>query len=83
MAMLPMAVPGLVIGLAYIFFFNAKANPLGFIYATMIILVVNSVTHLYTVAHLTATTALKAARTASSRRCRPRSGCRWCGRCGA
>ncbi len=59
MAMLPMAVPGLVLGLAYIFFFNAKANPFGFIYATMIILVVNSVTHFYTVSHLTATTALK------------------------
>ena len=59
MAMLPMAVPGLVIGLAYIFFFNAKGNPLGFIYATMIILVVNSITHFYTVSHLTATTALK------------------------
>ncbi|MEO6623822.1 MAG: putative 2-aminoethylphosphonate ABC transporter permease subunit, partial [Burkholderiaceae bacterium] len=59
MAMLPMAVPGLVLGLAYIFFFNAKGNPFGFIYATMIILVVNSVTHFYTVSHLTATTALK------------------------
>ena len=59
MAMLPMAVPGLVLGLAYIFFFNAKGNPLGFIYATMAILVVNSVTHFYTVSHLTATTALK------------------------
>ncbi len=59
MAMLPMAVPGLVLGLAYIFFFNAKANPLGFIYATMIILVVNSLTHFYTVSHLTAVTALK------------------------
>ncbi len=59
MAMLPMAVPGLVIGLSYIFFFNAKWNPFGFIYATMIILVVNSITHFYTVCHLTATTALK------------------------
>ncbi len=59
MAMLPMAVPGLVLGLAYIFFFNAKGNPLGFIYATMIILVVNSITHFYTVSHLTATAALK------------------------
>jgi len=59
MAMLPMAVPGLVLGLAYIFFFNARGNPLGFIYATMIILVVNSVTHFYTVSHLTATTSLK------------------------
>jgi len=59
MAILPMAVPGLVLGLAYIFFFNARGNPFGFIYATMTILVVNSVTHFYTVSHLTATTALK------------------------
>jgi iron(III) transport system permease protein len=59
MAMLPMAVPGLVLGLAYIFFFNARGNPLGFLYATMAILVVNSITHFYTVSHLTATTALK------------------------
>ncbi|MGQ0677089.1 MAG: putative 2-aminoethylphosphonate ABC transporter permease subunit [Rhodospirillales bacterium] len=59
LAMLPMAVPGLVLGLAYIFFFNAPWNPLGFIYATMIILVVNSITHFYTVSHLTAATALK------------------------
>ena len=59
MAMLPMAVPGLVLGLAYIFFFNARGNPLGFLYATMAILVINSITHFYTVSHLTATTALK------------------------
>lgn len=59
MAMLPMAVPGLVLGLAYIFFFNAKWNPLGFLYATMAIMVLNSITHFYTVCHLTATTALK------------------------
>jgi iron(III) transport system permease protein len=59
MAMLPMAVPGLVLGLAYIFFFNARWNPFGFLYATLAILVLNSVTHFYTVCHLTATTALK------------------------
>jgi iron(III) transport system permease protein len=59
MAMLPLAVPGLVLGLSYIFFFNAPGNPLGFLYATMAILVVNSIAHFYTVSHLTATTALK------------------------
>jgi iron(III) transport system permease protein len=59
MAMLSMAVPGLVLGLSYIFFFNAPGNPLGFIYGTMAILVVNSVAHFYTVSHITATTALK------------------------
>jgi iron(III) transport system permease protein len=59
MCMLPLAVPGLVLGLSYIFFFNAAANPLHFIYATMAILVVNTISHFYTVCHLTATTALK------------------------
>ena len=59
LAMLPMAVPGMVLGLAYIFFFNDPANPLNVIYGTMTILVVCTVTHFYTVSHLTALTALK------------------------
>jgi len=59
LAMLPMAIPGMVLGLAYIFFFNNPANPLNFIYGTMIILVVSTVTHFYTVSHLTAVTSLK------------------------
>ncbi|NRP21213.1 Putrescine transport system permease protein PotH [Ensifer adhaerens] len=59
LAMMPMAVPGMVLGLAYIFFFNNPANPLNAIYGTMTILVVSTVTHFYTVAHLTALTALK------------------------
>jgi len=59
LAMLPMAVPGLVLGLAYIFFFNNPANPLNTLYRTMTILVVNTVVHFYTVGHLTAVTALK------------------------
>ena len=59
LAMMPMAVPGMVLGLAYIFFFNDPANPLNGIYGTMIILVICTVTHFYTVSHLTAVTALK------------------------
>jgi len=59
LAMLPMAVPGLVLGLAYIFFFNDPDNPLNFLYHTMAILVISTITHFYTVAHLTAVTALK------------------------
>jgi iron(III) transport system permease protein len=59
LAMLPLAVPGLVLGLAYIFFFNAPSNPLGFVYGTMAILVINTIAHFYTVSHLTAVTALK------------------------
>ncbi len=58
-AMLPMAVPGMVLGLAYIFFFNNPSNSLNTIYGTMAILVICSVTHFYTVSHLTAITALK------------------------
>ncbi len=59
LAMVPLAVPGLVLGLAYVFFFNAPGNPLGFLYGTMTLLVICTVAHFYTVAHLTATTALK------------------------
>ena len=58
-AMLPMAIPGMVLGLAYIFFFNHPSNPLNAIYGTMAILVICTVTHFYTVSHLTAVTALK------------------------
>ncbi|MCV6592422.1 MAG: putative 2-aminoethylphosphonate ABC transporter permease subunit [Silicimonas sp.] len=58
-AMLPMAIPGMVLGLAYIFFFNNPENPLHFLYGTMAILVICTVTHFYTVSHLTATTALQ------------------------
>ncbi len=58
-AMLPMAIPGMVLGLAYIFFFNNPANPLHTIYGTIAILVICTVTHFYTVSHLTAITALK------------------------
>jgi iron(III) transport system permease protein len=59
LCMVPLAVPGLVLGLSYIFFFNAPNNPLNFLYLTMALLVINTVTHFYTVCHLTALTALK------------------------
>ncbi|MCP5156261.1 MAG: putative 2-aminoethylphosphonate ABC transporter permease subunit [Ectothiorhodospiraceae bacterium] len=59
LAMLPMAIPGMVLGLAYIFFFNNPSNPLNALYGTMAILVICTVTHFYTVSHLTAVTALK------------------------
>ena len=59
LAILPMAVPGLVLGLAYIFFFNAPSNPLNVLYRTMTILVANTIVHFYTVGHLTALTALR------------------------
>jgi iron(III) transport system permease protein len=59
LAMLPMAVPGLVLGLGYVFFINASWNPLNIFYGTLLVLVVNCSAHFYTVAHITALTALK------------------------
>lgn len=67
---LPVALPGLVIGLAYIFFFNRPywtipllglqvPNVLNVIYGTMAILVLSTVVHFYTVSFYTAMTALK------------------------
>src|SRR3546814_8197708 len=52
LSMLPMAVPGMVLGLAYIFFLNDPCNPLYFLYCTMAILVVCTVTPFYTVSQI-------------------------------
>ncbi len=59
LALLPMAVPGLVLGLGYVFFFNAPWNPLNVFYGTLLVLVVNTLAHFYTTGHVTAVTALK------------------------
>ena len=70
LSIIPLALPGLVIGIAYIFFFNnprieipfiglGLPNPFHFLYGTMAILVVCNVIHFYTVSFLTATTALR------------------------
>jgi len=58
-AMMPMAVPGMVLGIGYIVFFNSPDNPLGFLYGTMAILVLSTIVHFYSSSHLTAVTALK------------------------
>ena len=60
LALLSMAVPGLVLGLGYIMFFNHPQNPINFLYQTMAILAISTVVHYYTSGHLTAVTALKA-----------------------
>ena len=70
LSIVPLALPGLVIGIAYIFFFNKTyfdipftgfqvANPLHFLYGTMAILVICNIIHFYTVSFLTATTAIR------------------------
>jgi iron(III) transport system permease protein len=58
-AMMPMAVPGMVLGIGYILFFNQPENPLHFLYGTMTILVLSTIIHFYSSSHLTAVTALK------------------------
>ncbi len=60
LAAIPMAVPGMVLGLGYIFFFNHPDNPLRGLYHGMTILVIVTIIHYYTSSHLTAVTALKA-----------------------
>ena len=59
LSLLPLAVPGLVLGLSYIFFFNNPDNPLNVIYGSLFILMLCTVAHFYAVSHLTAITALK------------------------
>ncbi|MGI6007665.1 MAG: putative 2-aminoethylphosphonate ABC transporter permease subunit [Ruminococcus sp.] len=56
---LPLALPGMVIGLSFIFFFNQKSNPFNFIYGTIIILVLANIVHFYSVPFVTASSALK------------------------
>lgn len=60
LALLPAAVPGLALGLCYVLFFDDPANPLHVLYGTAALLVIANVTHYYTVAHLTALSAVKA-----------------------
>lgn len=55
----PLALPGMVIGLSFIFFFNHKNNPLNFVYGTVIILVLANMVHFYSVPFVTASSALK------------------------
>ena len=59
LALMPVAVPGMVLGLAYIFAFNAPGSILNRIYATLAILVISNLIHYFTVPFLTATTSLK------------------------
>lgn len=70
LSIVPLALPGLVIGISYVFFFNRPSfgipftnwqisNPFTLIYGTMAILVLCNIIHFYTVSFLTATTALR------------------------
>jgi iron(III) transport system permease protein len=59
LAVLPVSIPGMVLGLAYIFAFNAPQSPLRVLYGTLAILVISNVVHYFTVPFLAATTALR------------------------
>jgi iron(III) transport system permease protein len=58
-ALLPSAVPGLVIGLGYLMFFTSRGNPLSVLYGTRAILIICCVVHFFTVATLTFQTTFK------------------------
>lgn len=70
LSIIPLALPGMVIGIAFIFFFNkttftipfidvAVTNPFHFLYKTIWIMVLANVIHFYSISFLTANTALK------------------------
>lgn len=58
-SILPAAIPGMVLGIAYIFFFNDPNNPLTIIYGSIFILAMNSVYHYHAQGFLSASTGLK------------------------
>ncbi|GAA5232587.1 putative 2-aminoethylphosphonate ABC transporter permease subunit [Verticiella sediminum] len=59
LCLLPMAVPGLVMGLGYVFFFNHPANPLNLLYGSMALMVMCCIVRFLTPAQMTATAALR------------------------
>jgi iron(III) transport system permease protein len=59
LSLLPLAVPGMVLGISFIFFFNSQSNPLHFLYGTVAILVISNILHYFSVPYITAAGALK------------------------
>lgn len=58
-AMLPMAIPGLVLGIGYILFFNMPNNPFNSLYHSMTILVVCTIIHFFSTSFISTSSALK------------------------
>lgn len=50
---LPLAIPGLVIGLSYLLFFNKAMNPLKVIYGTFIIMIFANIVHFFSMPYMT------------------------------
>ncbi|SCW82191.1 iron(III) transport system permease protein [Paenibacillus tianmuensis] len=59
LSMLPLALPGLVLGLIYVFFFNNPSQPLHGLYGTIWIVILCNIVHFYSVSFLTMTSSLK------------------------
>ena len=59
LSLLPVSIPGMVLGLAYIFTFNVSGSILNRLYGTLTILIISNLIHYFTVPFLTATTSLK------------------------
>ncbi|MBS5950498.1 MAG: putative 2-aminoethylphosphonate ABC transporter permease subunit [Clostridium sp.] len=59
LSILPNAIPGLTIGISFMFFFNKGANPLNFIYGTFTILIVANIIHFLSNPFLTISNELK------------------------
>lgn len=59
LSLLPLAIPGLVLGIAYILFFNHPSNPLTMLYGSMTLLVISTLMHYYTVPHLALTQSIQ------------------------
>ncbi|MCA0753507.1 putative 2-aminoethylphosphonate ABC transporter permease subunit [Paenibacillus sp. N4] len=59
LSMLPLALPGLVLGLIYVFFFNNPNQPLNGLYGTVWIVILCNIVHFYSVSFLTMTSSLK------------------------
>ncbi|AWZ48183.1 putative 2-aminoethylphosphonate ABC transporter permease subunit [Clostridiaceae bacterium 14S0207] len=49
---IPLILPGLTLGLAYILFFNNPNNPLNFIYGTFIIIIIANIIHFFSIPFL-------------------------------
>jgi len=59
LCMLPASVPGLVLGLAYIFAFNAPSTPFAFLYGTAALIAICNAVHYWTQGFLTTMTGLR------------------------
>ncbi|MDU2659500.1 MAG: putative 2-aminoethylphosphonate ABC transporter permease subunit [Clostridioides difficile] len=59
LSMIPMALPGLALGISYITFFNSASNPLNFLYGSTTIMVIANIVHFYSVCFITSNSSLK------------------------